>query len=725
MRTLATLAMWTWAAGCVAAAADRPNILWISAEDISPDLGCYGDPYAATPNLDRFAAEGVRFTRCFTHAGVCAPSRSGLITGMYPPSIGTQHMRCKGVPPANVRCFPEYPRAAGYYCTNNAKTDYQFDAPDSAWDESSNRADWRGRGKDQPFFCVINFTTTHESQIRDPSPQTKKLVSALPAEMRHDPSKAVVPPYYPDTPVVRRDLANYADNLSALDGQVAEVLQRLEADGLADDTIVWFWGDHGRGLPRCKRWLYDSGTRVPLMIRVPEKWRNWAAPGAPEKLLPGAVNDDLVAFVDFAPTVLSLAGLTPATHLQGQTFLGPKPAEMPRKYVYGHRDRMDETYDLIRMVRDERFKYLRNFMPDVSYAQDIWYMNQMPTLQEMRRLHAEGQLQGEPALYFRANKPVEELFDTERDPYELHNLALDPQYADVLRRMRTECLRWMISMGDTGLIPEPIFDELKRPGGKWQQAPQPRLAECGPEQGIAPVILWSSFPGASVVYATLPSDAPKDLKPTWKLLSAPAIWSSLGDTLLAKTCRIGFRDSEVLRWTVGRPIVGDDVYNGPRHWREVVDESPLLSRLLAVKSLDFPSGAGVLAAYEAAIQDEFPAVRYWALRGAVRHINPDRCPPKWGVIVRQIRDADPSPLLQVVAAQALAKWSNDESQVRFLAKKMQSDPQDSLRLYAATALRELGEQARPVLPELEAATKSGEYVGRVSQDAVARLRSTQ
>ena len=395
----------------------RPNVLWISVEDISPDLGCYGDKNAVTPTIDRLAAEGVRFTRCFTHAGVCAPSRSGLITGCYPPSIGTHHMRCKGVPPDDVRCFPEYLRLAGYYCTNNVKTDYQFDVPATAWDENSNKADWRGRDKGQPFFSVINFTTTHESQIRNPSDATKRLVEKLPPEQRHDPAKMIAPPFYPDTPVVRRDIANYYDNITAMDGQVAAVLKRLEEDGLAEDTIVWFWGDHGRGMPRYKRWLYDTGLRVPLVVYVPEKWRKHVRPDNPDALKPGSTIDDLTAFVDFAPTVLSLAGLPKKEHFQGQAFFGPHRVEKPREYVYGHRDRMDETYDLIRTVRDKRFRYVRNFMPWQSYSQDIAYMNEMPTMQEWRRLHAAGELTGPQADWFRKAKPIEELYDTELDPY--------------------------------------------------------------------------------------------------------------------------------------------------------------------------------------------------------------------------------------------------------------------------------------------------------------------
>ncbi|MGH9659550.1 MAG: sulfatase family protein, partial [Bryobacteraceae bacterium] len=278
-------------------AAGRPNFLWITTEDMSPDMGCYGDAYARTPNLDRLAAQGARYTRAFTIAGVCAPSRSGIITGMHPTTIGTHHMRSKGVPPPEVRCFTEYLRAAGYYCTNNVKTDYNFDPPVTAWDESSRTAHWRGRAKDQPFFAVFNHIVTHESQVRATPEQYAENTRELTSGERHDPAKAALPPYYPDTPVVRKDWATYHDNITAMDKQVARLLAQLEADGLAENTVVFFYGDHGRGLPRAKRWIYDSGIHIPLLIR-------W-----PGHIAAGGVRDELVSSLDFAPTLLRLAGV--------------------------------------------------------------------------------------------------------------------------------------------------------------------------------------------------------------------------------------------------------------------------------------------------------------------------------------------------------------------------------------------------------------------------------
>lgn len=702
--------------GSTAAAAEplRPNVLWISTEDTSPDLGCYGDAYAVTPNIDRFATQAVRYTACFAHAGVCAPARSGLITGMYPPSIGTQHMRCKGVPPAEVRCFTEYLRRAGYYCTNNSKTDYQFDPPITAWDESSGKADWRGREQGQPFFAVVNFVSTHESQVRNPSQLTQKLVAALPEAAKHDPDKAVVPPYYPDTPVVRRDIANLYDNISAMDGQFAEVLAKLEADGLADDTIVWFWGDHGRGLSRCKRWLYDSGTQVPLLIRVPEKWRGKVRPDDPAALSPGTVNKDLVAFVDFAPTMLSLCGVPLPGHFQGQAFLGPD-RQPPRQYVYGHRDRMDETYDLIRMVRDRRFKYLRNFMPDVSYSQDISYMNEMPMMKDMRRLHAAGELTGPPALWFRPTKPVEELFDTEADPHEINNLADDPQYKEVLERMRAECRRWMVSIGDTGLIPEPIFDELKRPGGEWERATPPVIEESEARTPNLAVRLSSPDPGSSFVYSL---DGGKN---DWSLYTE-AFPVSPGTTVRAKAVRIGYRDSEPVRWKAGQPPASSDNAAPPKHWREIVDESGVLNRLLDLKAHDGRTDREARRAYRQALQDASPAVRYWALRGlaGISDLRQRENPNVDEALNRLTKDS--SPAVQILALRLLVERNHPGDHVAELAKLMRTHPQDSVRLHAVTALRDLGDKAAAARSDLEAAVKDGEYVGRVAQTALAELK---
>ncbi len=502
----------------------RPNILWISAEDISPTLGCYGDEYADTPNIDAFAEQGVVFDRAFSHAGVCAVARSGIITGMYPVSIGSQHMRSRIVPPAYVQCFPEYLRAAGYYCTNNSKTDYNFDAPATAWDENGkDHDDWRGRAEGQPFFSVINLTVSHESQIRAEFDQPI-----------HDPALAPLPPYIPDTPITRRDWARYYDIVTTMDHQTGAILDRLEADGLADNTIVFFWGDHGQGLSRGKRWVYDSGIHVPLAIR-------W--PGVIE---PSSRRDDLVCFLDFAPTVLSLAGVERPDHFHGQVIIGPEQAP-PREYIFAHRDRMDETYDMIRAVRDERFKYIRNYMPERTPAQNIDYMNMMPTMQEMRRLFAAGELNAAQSLYFLFRKPEEELYDLDADPHEVHNLASDPAYAEELARLRGVLEEWQVDVGDMGLLPEPLLMEEMLPEGVRPQTSVPEIGVIQNEiGGPASIVLLCETEGASLTYRVIEGNN----QGRWQLYVEP--FDVAGNvTIEAKGCRLGYRDSPVHRLPLG------------------------------------------------------------------------------------------------------------------------------------------------------------------------------
>lgn len=468
------------------APAARPNVLWITCEDMSPNLGCFGDKDAITPNLDRLAARGIRYTNAFSTSGVCAPSRSCLITGVYPSSLGTHFMRCSGELPEFVRCYPEYLRNAGYYCTNNSKTDYNFKHPKSAWDESSGKAHWRNRMPGQPFFAVFNNVDTHESQIRARGPAFAKVTSRLTDDQRRSPDKITVPPYHPDTPEARRDWANDYDLVTAMDLEAGDLLKQLADDGLADDTIVFFYSDHGVGLARAKRWLYDSGTHVPLIIHFPKKFEHLA----PQKA--GTSTDRLVSFVDFAPTLLSLTGVPIPAHMQGQAFLGAA-ATAPRQYVYGIRDRMDERYDIIRSVRDSRFKYIRNYRPDLPYAQYLDYAEAGPTLRSIRRLQSEGKLPAALNQFMAPTKPAEELYDTQVDPYELNNLAGSVEHAATLTRLRQAHLKWMADTLDLGLIPESELRERCRGTTAYELArrgdgaiPRTRLlaAAVAAQQGV-------------------------------------------------------------------------------------------------------------------------------------------------------------------------------------------------------------------------------------------------
>ncbi|MEA3226724.1 MAG: sulfatase-like hydrolase/transferase, partial [Planctomycetota bacterium] len=438
----------------------RPNILWLSCEDISPHIGCFGDEHAITPNIDQLAREGVRYTNAFTTAGVCAPCRSGIITGMYQTTIGTQHMRCNAKLPPMIKAFTTYLRGVGYHCTNRSKTDYQTGDLRDAWNESNSKAHWRNRKDRQPFFAVFNFTGCHESGIASES-KYKSVTAELKPSQRQDPKKLKLPPYYPDTPIVREDWKRNYELITAMDAWAGDLIGQLKEDGLYDNTIIFFWSDHGVGLPRAKRWLYDSGTHIPLVVRIPEKFRT-VGQGKP-----GAINDRLVSSIDFGPSVMNLAGLKTPEYMQGQPFLGPNPPR-PRKYVFGARDRMDERYDIIRSVRDKRYRYIRNYEPLKTYYQ---YMN-MPekgaTMKEIRRVHAEGKLPSAAKLFMAERKPVEELYDLQNDPHEINNLADDPRYASKLKQMREVHLQWVKQTKDLGLMPEPeLVEREKKYGSRY------------------------------------------------------------------------------------------------------------------------------------------------------------------------------------------------------------------------------------------------------------------
>ncbi len=446
-----TLVLWIVCLTSPAVAADRPNILWLSAEDISPHIACFGDPHAITPRLDQLASEGVRYSRTFTTAGVCAPCRSGIITGMYQTTIGTQHMRCRAQLPPEIKPFTVYLREAGYYCSNNSKTDYQFTAPADAWDDSSGKAHWRRRtDRNKPFFSVFNFGGCHESGIASDG-KYRSVTAGLSPDQRQDAAKlSTFPPYYPESAAAREDWKRNYELITAMDAWAGDLIQQLKEDGLYEDTIIFFWSDHGVGLPRAKRWLYDSGTHIPLIVRIPEKYRQ-AGQGQP-----GVMLDQLVSSIDFGPTVLNLAGVNIPSHVQGQAFLGAAtPA--PRSYVYGARDRMDERYDIIRMVRDKRFKYIRNYEPLKTFYQYMNTPEKGATMASLRTRYEAGTLRPEAAAFFAPEKPVEELYDTQVDPHELNNLAADPRHASRLATMRRAHLDWVKETRDLGLIAEPLL----------------------------------------------------------------------------------------------------------------------------------------------------------------------------------------------------------------------------------------------------------------------------
>ena len=435
----------------------RPNILWISAEDIGPQFGCYGDPHAITPNIDRLASQGTRYTNAYTTAGVCAPCRSGIITGMYQNSIGTHHMRCNSILPSWLKPFPKALKESGYYCTNNSKTDYQFSKPSTneIWDQSGSRAHWKNRKKDQPFFAVFNYTGCHESGIASEI-KYKSVTANLTAKERQDPNKiSTLPPYYPDTPAVREDWKRNYELITAMDSWAGSLIKEIKDQGLYEETIIFFWSDHGVGLPRAKRWLYHSGTHVPLIVRIPGQ-------------LAGKVDHQLVSSIDFGPTVLNLAGIKVHDNLQGRAFLG-KNLSAPRKYVFGARDRMDERYDIIRAVFDGRFRYIRNFEPLKPYYQYMNTPEKGATMREIRRAENESSLTVAGKLFSSSEKPVEELYDIKVDPHEINNLASDSKYLSKIKLMRNVMSNWQSTIGDIGLIPEAEIEiQEKQSGSRFE-----------------------------------------------------------------------------------------------------------------------------------------------------------------------------------------------------------------------------------------------------------------
>jgi uncharacterized sulfatase len=443
---------------CSAAEAPKPNVLWISSEDHGPHMGCYGDKYATTPNIDRLAAKGMIYLHCWSCAPVCAPARTTIISGMYPPCTGAEHMRSMVPFPKDKKMFPQFLREAGYYCSNNAKEDYNLAKPGQVWDDSSAKGHWRNRKADQPFFAVFNSLKSHESQLR-----------VRPHQEVHDPGKVGVPAYHPDTPEVRQDWAQYYDTITEADADAGRLLKELADDGLADDTIVFYWADHGSGMPRSKRCPYDSGLHVPLVVYIPEKFKHLAPP----EYKPGGRSDRLVSFVDFAPTMLSLAGIKPPEWMQGHAFLGAH-ATPAQAFLYGFRGRMDERYDLVRSVTDGRYVYLRNYMPHLSYGQHVEYMFQTPTTRVWKKLHDEGKLTPAQDAFWNP-KPAEELYDLQKDPDEVNNLAASPEHQDVLKKLRQAQKDLAVKIRDVGFLPEGEIHSRSEGSTPYDMGRQDRL----------------------------------------------------------------------------------------------------------------------------------------------------------------------------------------------------------------------------------------------------------
>jgi len=528
--------------------APRPNIVLVMAEDLGPRIGAYGDRVAQTPNLDRLASEGARYTRAFTTSGVCGPSRAAIITGVHQNVWGAGHMRAAAggyaaSPPPHVKAFPELLRASGYYTVNDGKTDYQmglrlggaFGGPATLWDDPSS-GDWRARAPGQPFFAYVNLTQTHESQVWPtfmlPDDWLTlvlwpiRIWNHLQWPLETDPARVALPPYYSDTPTARADLARHYNNIALMDEALGGLLDRIDAEGLAERTIVIFSADHGDGLPRAKRWLYDAGLHVPLIIR-------W--PGETE---PGSVHERLVSGVDLAPTILAMADVPVPEWMPGRVLLGHGAAPT-RRYVYAARDRIDEQPDTVRAVRDTRWKYVRHYRPELPYVQEGHFRDQMPMMRELRALHAQGLLSAEASLWFRARRDREELFDTESDPHELRNLAGEPGHEATLARLRGALDDWLDANEDLGLRPEAELRRAFFPDGEQPVTAAPRLDV---EAGLAHA--ESSTEGASIEVRI--DDGP------WQLYARP-IPISPGQALAARAERYGWKPSDTVRVRAPEP----------------------------------------------------------------------------------------------------------------------------------------------------------------------------
>jgi arylsulfatase A-like enzyme len=522
-------------------ASTRYNIVLIMAEDLSPRIGVFGDLVAHTPNLDRLASQGIMFLNTFTTASVCSTSRSTHITGVHQQTLGSMHHRAGSfkeipyevVPPEGIKAYPELLRAAGYYVTNRSKTDYQIGRPFTIWDDSSADAHWRNRPAGIPFFSMITIPETHESYVWPTERKTddqmirkvtdrNKALASLKTHLTK-PDVVEVHPYYPDTPVVRAALARHYGNIAFMDRRVQSILDELEADGLLDTTIVIWTTDHGDGLPRGKRSLYDSGTRVPMIVRLPHSM------GA------GTVNEELVSFVDMAPTILSVAGVPVPDYIQGRVFLGEQKGVEP-DYIYTAADRNDQVYRSGKGVRSREYKYIRNAKPEQPYFVPDYYQDISTIMAELWAGKKADTLNDVQMANFRP-RPGEELYRIADDPHEVHNLALAPAYGEQLATMRAALDAWNERIGDLSRLPERELVERMWPDGVQPETKPPHVSR---EKGR--LVLREGTPGASMGYRVLTGE---ETGGAWQLYAGPAT-IPVGATVEVKSIRYGFRESPVI-----------------------------------------------------------------------------------------------------------------------------------------------------------------------------------
>lgn len=476
----------------VASAADRPNILWLTSEDNSVDwVGCYGNPYAETPNIDKLATQGFQYMHCYANTPVCAPMRSTWITGVYALSMGTHPMRSRyPIPHDTIKYYPDLLKQAGYFVGNATKTDYNIGGrPDGdAWD--TKKVDWSELQTHQPFLMVINTTKSHESSAFGDVNNTT-----------HRPDDVRLAKYHPDIPDIRKNYARYHDQVKKMDADIGKALADLEASGLAENTIVIYNSDHGGVIARSKRFLYDSGTHCPLIVRIPEKYKHL------RPAEPGSKIDNLVSFIDMPKTWLSLCGAETPAYLQGKIFLGPQTE--PRDYHVSFRGRMDERCDNVRAIRDQRFLYIRNYMPYAPWGQHLNYLWTMRATQAWEQHHKEGKTDAITGRFF-GTKPMEEFYDTAADPDNVHNLIDQPEYAKEAARLSQALDQWQLDYFDAGLLPETEVVKRSEECGKtiYEMVRDPALYDVKALQGAAALALQENPANLPTFYQNLSATDP-------------------------------------------------------------------------------------------------------------------------------------------------------------------------------------------------------------------------
>ncbi len=501
-----------------------PNIVWLVAEDQSPEFfPIYGDSTVKLPIIESLAKDAMVFNNAYTPAPVCAPARSAIITGLYPTTLGTHNMRTYnsykkenepsiGIPsyspivPEGVKMFPEYLRKIGYYTSNNSKEDYNFKKTDGVWDDSSSNAHWKNRAADQPFFAVFNYGISHESQIWEQGSN----------DIFVDQKLVQIPPYFPDTYEIRKDIAVNYSNLIRLDKEIGKIIKELKQEGLYEKSIIFFYSDHGGPFPRHKRSLYETGIKVPLIIKFP-----YSKYG-------GTENNNFISFIDYAPSILSLVGIKPPDVMQGEAQFGEFKVNEKAPYIFAASDRFDEKVDRLRAVRYNNFKYIRNFNPKISNAIPVSYREQMPMMRELNKLWKENLLNRDHSLWFKTPKPKEELYDLNKDPYELRNLADEIRLKDTLFFLREVLDKWIIHTNDLGEYSEKELVE------KWVKGEKSKkLKSISFKKEYGKIILEHFDSGSTILWKG-------DKDSIWNIYSKPISFSK---SVIAKAVKIGYEDS--------------------------------------------------------------------------------------------------------------------------------------------------------------------------------------